>query len=74
MQVIYRSRATLRAWSALQHVEHRDLFLEVVLRLEVAASRVVLAGPAMTRKNIFTAQVNYALCKDVPKYLVLTLH
>ena len=37
MQVIYRCTATLRAWSALQRVEHRDLFLEVASRLEAAA-------------------------------------
>ena len=37
MQVIYRCTTTLRAWSALQRVEHRDLFLEVALRLEAAA-------------------------------------
>ena len=37
MQVIYRCTATLRAWSSLQRVEHRDLFLEVASRLEAMA-------------------------------------
>ena len=37
MQVIYRCTSTLRAWSALQRVEHRGLFLEVALHLEAAA-------------------------------------
>ena len=37
MQVIYRCTATLWAWSALQRVEHRDLFLEMASRLEAAA-------------------------------------
>ena len=37
MQVIYRYTATLQAWSSLQRVEHRDLFLEVASRLEAVA-------------------------------------
>ena len=37
MQVIYRCTTTLHSWSALQHVEHRELFLEVSLRLEAVA-------------------------------------
>jgi hypothetical protein len=37
MQVIYRYTATLQSWSALQRVEHRELFLEVSSRLEAAA-------------------------------------
>ena len=37
MQVIYRCTSTLRAWSSMQRVEHRDLFLEVASRLESAA-------------------------------------
>ena len=37
MQVIYRCTATLRSWSSLQRVEHRDLFSEVSSRLEAAA-------------------------------------
>ena len=37
LQVIYRCTATLRLWSVLQRVEHRDLFLEVSSRLEAAA-------------------------------------
>ena len=36
MQVIYRCSATLRAWAALQRVEHQDLFMEVASRLEAA--------------------------------------
>ena len=34
MQVIYRTTATLRSWSQLQRVGHRDLFMEVCTRLE----------------------------------------
>ena len=41
MQVIYRCTSTLRAWSALQRVEHRDLFLEVASRLEAAARELL---------------------------------
>ena len=37
MQVIYRCTATLRLWSSLQRVEHRDIFSEVATRLETAA-------------------------------------
>ena len=37
MQVIYSSTATLRSWSPLQRVEHRDLFTEVCTRLEDTA-------------------------------------
>ena len=37
MQVIYRCTATLRLWSVMQRVEHRELFLEVSSRLEAAA-------------------------------------
>ena len=41
MQVIYRCTATLRAWSALQRVQHRDLFLKVASRLEAAARELL---------------------------------
>ena len=37
MQVIYICTATLRSWSPLQRVEHRDLFMEVSTRLEASA-------------------------------------
>ena len=37
MQVIYRTTATLRLWSPLQRVEHRDLFTEVCTSLEGTA-------------------------------------
>ena len=37
MQVIYRTIATLRSWSQLQRVMHRDLFMEVCTRLEDTA-------------------------------------
>ena len=37
MQVIYRTTATLRSWSQLQRVGHRDLFMEVCTRLEDTA-------------------------------------
>nr|XP_051181420.1 uncharacterized protein LOC127295499 [Lolium perenne] len=35
--VIYRCTNTLRLWSSLQRVEHRDLFTEVCSRLEATA-------------------------------------
>jgi hypothetical protein len=34
LQVIYRCTGTLRLWSSLQRVEHRDLFMEVCAWLE----------------------------------------
>jgi hypothetical protein len=34
LHVIYRCTGTLRLWSSLQRVEHRDLFMEVCSRLE----------------------------------------
>ena len=37
MQVIYRTTATLRLWSPLQRVEHRDLFTGVCTSLEGTA-------------------------------------
>ena len=37
MQIIYRTTATLRSWSQLQRVGHRDLFMEVCSRLEDTA-------------------------------------
>ena len=37
MQVIYRTTTTLRSWSQLQRVGHRDLFMEVCTRLEDTA-------------------------------------
>ena len=36
MQVIYRCTATLYLWSYVHRVEHRDLFMEVCIRLEDA--------------------------------------
>jgi hypothetical protein len=36
-QVIYQCNGTLRLWSSLQRVEHRDLFMEVCTRLETTA-------------------------------------
>jgi len=35
--VIYRCNGTLRLWSSLQRVEHRDLFMKVCTRLETTA-------------------------------------
>jgi hypothetical protein len=37
LQVIYRCTNTLRLWSSLQRVEHRELFTEVYSRLEAMA-------------------------------------
>ena len=37
LQVIYWCTALIRSWSPLQHVGHRDLFMEVSTRLEASA-------------------------------------
>jgi hypothetical protein len=37
LQVIYRAIGTLCLWSSLQHLEDRDLFMEVYARLEATA-------------------------------------
>jgi hypothetical protein len=41
MQVIYRCTATLCSWLSLQHLEDRDLFMEVSTQLENSAKEFI---------------------------------